>query len=1431
MAGSATFDFGTDPTSIPGFIIHENSQAPWVSSGGNPGGFLAITYPEGNQFGIVVFPDIDEGKLVKAFKFEADLRVGNPTGDRAADGFSVNFARGNDPVLADPSNQNGFAAPGAAETGTTTGIAVSFDTWSGNGLPDGPDIEGIIVRVDNVTINRTALATRNGACNDNTTLQTGPRDADYWANGGDPRSPESWAGLCWQPFSIDLDEEAKLTVIWKGRVILDKFQTTYFPSVGRLILGGRTGGANEHTHFDNVRITTILADGPIVGLPQGNGCGFTIPIADAGTIIPQQNTITMTLNGTAVTPSISKAGDVTTLAFNAPTATPFASGSTNTIVVSFTDSNSRASTQPRSFVVPAYTTIPATSATTQFTASSSGFQVRVHQIDFTRGPGDANIIANAEQQLVAGGGFLAADGTVAPNQAFPSGTANGLYEVPIINWEQNAGAAGNFSFSSDPAIPDEYIPGIPGQTDSTDNIAAEILTFLELPAGCHTLGVNSDDGFTVRLGHTPFGPLLGSFNGGRGAADTLFRIYAPTAGVYPIRLSWWEGGGGANIEFFSMDSTGRRHLVNDRSNPQALKAYSTGSTVGRLISINPYPGFGGADIRPTIAATFQNGLTTVDNASIRLIVDGQQVSATPTTSGNTVTASFRPATPYAYGSTHSGVVFYSIGGTAMSNLFNFTVRGLNIADLGSGFSIEAEHFDFGSGQMIPAVNTMPYEGGEYDGLGAVLNVDYTQPDTGPFTNGNPDGYNYRTGIPAEQAGPSRFVPMDSNATAGTLDTQRPGFEVTTNYKIGWIGSEWFNYTRTVPAGTYKIVGAQSHGDPAGTADRHVARYGVVTSGKGTTTQSTIELGRYSTPASGGWGANLISVAQAGGRDTVIKVPAGTYTFRVWADSGDFDWFALVPTTETPAAAGIASVTPATGTASAGDLNISVADLFRNTTINFNTVKLTVNGVDVTSTANLTDTPGGVTLRYTPTGGVVDYSLVFQDNTGTMITNTGRFTSIRNTGNFVIEAEDFNYDSGKFVPAASTMPLQAELYAGLAPAVHDTDYHVNDNVADSNLYRLGENPNVPMDNGPVGNRDRGTFVLSNNYKVGWADNGEWYNYTRTFPAGTYNVFAGISHGGTADTDQTAGRLGIVTAGSTTPTQTVQELGVFRQAGPSGGWGVNRLLPLVTTNNALVQVQLSGQQTVRYTITSGDFDYLLFTPAITLPEDVTSPGDTIVAVGGTSPASGNENVQFAIDNTGQKYLNFGINEPNVTAPPFDGPVGLTVTPARGATTISGIRIYTANDSANRDPKAFTIEGSNDGTTFTQITSGEFNLPAQRNAGGTTSTFVGGYGQTIWFPNTAAYTTYRVMFQSVKDSATANSVQLAELELLGSGGTVVGPGPRIVISRSGANITFTWTGGGSLEASPVVGTGAVWTVVDSDGSFTTTAEGAKRFFRVRQ
>src|SRR5438132_113984 len=90
-AGSAFFDFNTDPTANALLAIYGNAS--WLPTGGAGtatnlnDGYLQITPSAGGQRGAVVFADFDTGAIIKAFTFEADVRIGNGSAT-PADGFS-----------------------------------------------------------------------------------------------------------------------------------------------------------------------------------------------------------------------------------------------------------------------------------------------------------------------------------------------------------------------------------------------------------------------------------------------------------------------------------------------------------------------------------------------------------------------------------------------------------------------------------------------------------------------------------------------------------------------------------------------------------------------------------------------------------------------------------------------------------------------------------------------------------------------------------------------------------------------------------------------------------------------------------------------------------------------------------------------------------------------------------------------------------------------------------------------------------------------------------------------------------------------------------------------------------------------------------------------------------------------------------------------
>ena len=98
-------------------------------------------------------------------------------------------------------------------------------------------------------------------------------------------------------------------------------------------------------------------------------------------------------------------------------------------------------------------------------------------------------------------------------------------------------------------------------------------------AGWWTFGVNSDDGFSCELSNDS-GSYAFSFPDPRGAADTLYQADIAEAGLYRVRLVFYEYGGGAELEFFAAQGNYSNfdanafHLVGDTANG-GLATYSS----------------------------------------------------------------------------------------------------------------------------------------------------------------------------------------------------------------------------------------------------------------------------------------------------------------------------------------------------------------------------------------------------------------------------------------------------------------------------------------------------------------------------------------------------------------------------------------------------------------------------------------------------------------------------------------------------------------------------------------------------------------------------------------------------------------------------------------------------------------------------------------
>jgi len=166
-------------------------------------------------------------------------------------------------------------------------------------------------------------------------------------------------------------------------------------------------------------------------------------------------------------------------------------------------------------------------------------------------------------------------------------------------------------------------------------------------------------------------------------------------------------------------------------------------------------------------------------------------------------------------------------------------------------------------------------------------------------------------------------------------------------------------------------------------------------------------------------------------------------------------------------------------------------------------------------------------------------------------------------------------------------------------------------------------------------------------------------------------------------------------------------------------------------------------------------------ITALVDVTAPGDLVQGVpndglmdGDNFGWPGAETPDLAIDDdTGTKFLHFkGELEPT----------GIQVTPAAGPSIVTGLTLTTANDAIERDPVTFELSGSNESIDgpYELIASGDIVDFAQADAWPRFTM----NATPISFDNDVIYAHYQVLFPAVRDAGSANSMQIAEVELLG-------------------------------------------------------------------
>jgi len=200
------------------------------------------------------------------------------------------------------------------------------------------------------------------------------------------------------------------------------------------------------------------------------------------------------------------------------------------------------------------------------------------------------------------------------------------------------------------------------------------------------------------------------------------------------------------------------------------------------------------------------------------------------------------------------------------------------------------------------------------------------------------------------------------------------------------------------------------------------------------------------------------------------------------------------------------------------------------------------------------------------------------------------------GVIFIEAEDYNFDGGQFInnPALSSVPASDNYLDRMS--IQGIDRYIITNSAGPKLYRIGDGVATSYSVDFQRKNFADAHALDpaiEDYYVGWL-NFAWLNYTRVFPSGVYQVFARLADPSRNQFDAT---LSAVTAGATTPDQTVFPLGTLRLSA-TGGSQVYAFVQLADCFGKPAPLFLQGQKTLRFTLADPrtcNFNYLMFVPS--------------------------------------------------------------------------------------------------------------------------------------------------------------------------------------------------------------------------------------------
>jgi len=676
-----------------------------------------------------------------------------------------------------------------------------------------------------------------------------------------------------------------------------------------------------------------------------------------------------------------------------------------------------------------------------------------------------------------------------------------------------------------------------------------------------------------------------------------------------------------------------------------LNGFQLGQPIVRPVISNLYPD-GSVLMQATNKLTFTAAAVVPILASgVQVVLDGTDVSTNlvVTGAGTTNVSVSYPSLALNQNHTATITVTDTDGISSLTTVVNFDTYN-------PAFTWEAEDYDFSSGQYINSpILSSTAQAGSYFGVSGTQGIDFND-----YTGDGPETFrpdHMSTAV-------STDAPRQNYVSAGVSDYivgYFNGSSFTAGNNVGLSGynaSEWVNYTRNFPAGTYNIVGRLANGN-GGTASVPLS---LVTSGWGTSAQTTTNLGTFVFPATGWASWAYVPLTDRLGNRVKVTL-TGTNTLRVTAGSGaNLNFFMLVAAnTEQPTLTGLY---PDGSTLLQGTNKLAFTVSSASHMIAQSNVVVTLNGLNISSNLVFMGSSSSWNVSAPLALNVTNYVAVITvaDNVGNARTNTVYFDTF-NPASYDIEAEDFDFNGGQFIdnPVITSVAAVNSYFNQVGVDTVDS-YSGGIYPPVSAPFRFrGQADTVSSDIcSDTPTRELVAAQLTNglafNYNIAYWNTNAWLNYSHNYPAGTYWVYARMA-GGTGLTNSI--QLDKISAATT------NYLGTF--TGVGRGYNFFDWIPLVNTNNSqIATVTLGGLATLRTTSITGNVNpnsYLL------VPQITTSPVLQYSYSGGVLTLTWSDStfhLQTQVHAPGAGLNSSWVNYPGGTS----SPVMVTNSPANGS-----------------------------------------------------------------------------------------------------------------------------------------------------------------------